>query len=47
MKKFRGIFVKRIDKTVEPDKKTGKYPVVTLRVRVSNDILPDDKICQG
>ena len=46
MKKFRGITIRRIDKTVEPDKKTGKYKVVAFRVRISNDIVPDDRICQ-
>ena len=40
MKKFRGILVKRIDKTVEPDPKTKQYPRILLRVRVNNDIVP-------
>lgn len=38
MKKFRGITIKRIDKTVQPDPKTGQYPRVQLRIRVSNAI---------
>jgi hypothetical protein len=44
MKKFRGIVIKRIDKTVELDQKTKKYPIVTLRVRVSNDIVPSHRM---
>ena len=44
MKKFRGIILKRIDKTVLPDPKTDEYPIVTLRVRVSNDIVPSHRM---
>ena len=44
MKKFRGIIIKRIDKTVELDQKTKQYPIVRLRVRVSNDIVPTHRM---
>lgn len=44
MKKFRGILIRRIDKTVEPDPKTKLYPRVTLRVRVSNYIVPGHRM---
>jgi len=47
MKKFRGIIIKRIDKTVEPDPKTKEYPRVALRVRVSNDIVPTHRMLRG
>lgn len=50
-KKFRGIFMKFIDKTssVTPtETKDGKkiYPKVTLRVQVSNNIPPNHRICR-
>lgn len=44
MKKFRGIIIKRIDKTVELDQKIKQYPIVTIRVRVSNDIAPTHRM---
>lgn len=44
MKKFRGILIKRIDKTVEPDKKTGLYPHTVFRCRVSNAIVPNHRM---
>jgi hypothetical protein len=47
MKKFRGIVIKRIDKTVEPDPKTKLYPRVSLRVRVSNNIVPGHRMLLG
>lgn len=43
MKKFRGIVVKRIDKTVEPDSK-GIFPRSLFRVKVANDIVPTHRI---
>lgn len=47
MKKFRGIFIKRTDKTVVPDPKTGTYPFSTFRVRVNNDIVPSHRMLKG
>ena len=35
------------DKTVEPDPKTKQYPRVTLRVRVSNNIVPDHRMLRS
>ena len=43
MKQFRGILIKRIDRTVEPDSKTG-YPKIRLRVKVSNQIVPSHQM---
>ena len=44
MKKFRGILIKRIDKTVDPDPKTDQYPHISLKVRVSNAIPPTHRM---
>lgn len=46
MKKFRGIIIKRTDKTVEPNPKTG-YPISKFRVRVSNAIPPSHRMLEG
>ena len=35
---FKYTTIRRIDKTVEPDKKTGKYPVVELLVKYNAEI---------
>lgn len=45
MRKFRGLIIRRIDKTVQPDK-NGKYPLEYFRAKVSNNIPPDHKICR-
>ena len=47
MKKFRGILIKRIDKTVQPDPKTGLYPKSTFRCRVNNAIVPGHRMLLG
>lgn len=47
MKKFRGILIKRIDKTVQPDAKTGLYPRSWFNCRVSNDIVPGHRMLRG
>ena len=44
MKNFRGIFIKRVDRTVEPDPRSKQYPVPVLRVWVNNDIVPSHKM---
>lgn len=46
MNKMKGIFISRIDKTVEPDPKKG-YPVKVFRVWVNSAIPNTHRMLEG
>ena len=46
MSKLRGIYIRRKDRTVEPDK-DGKYPIKWFIARVNTSIPPEHKMLRA